>query len=136
MPSGEIVGTKDGETGVGIVDEVVGAVPLEDDRAFAVVGGGDALVRPVNQVGRVAKVDLGTIGFVLVPEAPVAAGKAEDARVDGAFRLEVDVLEWHPVEEVLAGEVQDVARVAPVGESAGYDGEEHMVSAVDVDDFG
>ena len=76
---------------MGIVDEPVGAVPLEDDRAFAVVGSGDAFVGPVDEVGRVGEVDLGAVGLVLVPEAPVAGGQAEDAGVDCAFGLEVGV---------------------------------------------
>jgi hypothetical protein len=40
------------------------------------------------------------------------------------------------VQQVVASEVKDVARVVPVGEGAGDDGEEHVILPAGVDDFG
>lgn len=55
LPRSQIVRTEDSQTCMGIVDQPIGAVPLEYDRTLPVVGGRDAFVGPVNQVGESLK---------------------------------------------------------------------------------
>jgi hypothetical protein len=124
-------GTIDSEAIPDVGDHPEGVVPMEHLGAFAaLVSDGLAAVGPADEVGAVGVVDGFGIAFIIVPETPGAVWEAEDGSVDDAVGGEGKGPRIGPVTQVLAGELDEVARLVPVFEDTGHDGQEHLVGAV------
>lgn len=132
-----IVGAVHTQTGPVVDDHPQPFLKTEDLGALAgFVADGLAFVLPVVQVGAVGIVNGFGVFFIVEPHAPITVGHSEDTGVDdfvidqGQGGLVV------PVEEVFAGQVEDVARMGPVFKDAGNIGQVHVVGAVVFDDIG
>src|ERR1700678_3282609 len=111
-----VIGAIHGEAVSDIAEEPVVAFPVAGYGGFAPLVGkaGDlAMVGPVIKVRAVGIMGGGAVGFVLIPQAPGAVRQMQDARINVLVVLKRQGGNVIPIDQILAGKVNDIARVAP-----------------------
>ena len=136
-PIHEIGRLKDTHPLPAVDEHPVRALPPEDRRALL------GLVRddrsgdgPFEKILAVGGVDVGAVGFVLVPHPPAAGRLGLDEGVDDPLRAQGDDALVFPGDEVAAGVMNDVPVAAPVGRDAPDVGDEHVVGPAVLDETG